>query len=227
MAYYDSEDQGSYEYDYLLEDLVKERFKIAINSEIHVLRGTAYWAKILGKPSPGYKGKGLFWNMDLAPDSLPEAAAKMGKDKIKNKDDDRGRFVSFKQEYKQLIGKDGEPYMTSPPKIFDIKGQKWPEDKKIGNGSKVDVKFSVVDYGDDKVGVYIKAVRVLKYIPYEAGEFSPVDEEDEFFDEDSPVEASPVKANEVSAEPIPEPEPKKTRKAKIVVDDDFDDEIPF
>lgn len=144
----------------------------------------------------------------------------MGKDKIKNKGDERGKFVSFKQEYRQLTGKDGQPYYTTAPKIVDIKGKKWPEDTKIGNGSKIDVKFKVVDYGDDKVGVYPIAIRVLKLVPYEGQEFEPVDESDEFYDE--------AAGDAVEAAPEPEPEVKtKSKRAKVVVDDDLEDDLPF
>jgi len=148
----------------------------------------------------------------------------MGKDKIKDKEDARGKFVSFKQEYKQLTGKDGEPYMTSPPKVFDAAGKKWPEDQRIGNGSKIDVKFKVVDYGDDKVGVYPIAIRVVKFIPYEASEFEALDEDDEFFGE----AAVAVAVEDFAEEPEPEAEKPapKTRK-KAPVEDFDDDEIPF
>lgn len=179
---------------------------------------------MLGKPSPGYKGKGLFWTTDLVPDNINEARAKMGKDKIKDKDDERGKFVSFKQEYKELVGKDGSKYFTSPPKVFDAAGKKFPEDAKIGNGSKIDVKFKVVDYGDDKVGIYPIAIRVVKFIPYEANEFEPIDEDDEFYSESK----ASVAEEDFAEEPEPEvekPAPKSRKKAPV---EDFDDdEIPF
>jgi len=147
----------------------------------------------------------------------------MGKEKIKDKSDDRGKFVSFKQEYRELVGKDGEKYFTSPPKVFDAAGKKFPEDVRIGNGSKIDVKFKVVDYGDDKVGIYPIAIRVVKLIPHEANEFAPIDEDDEFYGE---VSKTPEIEDFSEAEPEPEPEV-KTRKKKVVEDLDDDLDLPF
>jgi hypothetical protein len=59
----------------------------------------------------------------------------------------------------------------------------------IGNGSKVEVKFVVKDYGPGKhKGVYIRAIRVsnkdfVKYVPQD---FAPASPDDDFFAEGAP-----------------------------------------
>src|SRR5690606_474304 len=75
---------------------------------------------------------------------------------------------------------DGTP--NRPIEVVDILGKPWPEDKLIGNGSVVDVKFAVVDYGPGKKhGVYPRKIRVLKHVPYETDGFEPLSEDDEYF----------------------------------------------
>ena len=57
------------------------------------------------------------------------------------------------------------------------------QQKLIGNGSVVDVQFSVRDYGPGKKrGVYPRVIRVLDHVPYEgSGGLSAVSEEDEYY----------------------------------------------
>lgn len=149
-----------------------------------VLRGEAMYAKILGDPVLNYNKDGKEWKMDfkLADKNSIKELDKLGiKDRVKTKDGylDGEPFMTFKQaEFR----KDGVT-PNQPIKVVDIAGKEWSQEKLIGNGSKVDVKFVVMDFGPGKKkGVYIRSVRVLDLVPYEKDEFPEIDENDEFFD---------------------------------------------
>lgn len=146
-----------------------------------VFRGKAQYAKVLGEPMLNYNKDGKEWKLDLvlADKGLLAEAKKLGiGDRVKQKDDyvDGQSYMTFKQaEFKR----DGTP--NEPIKVTDILGNPWPKDKLIGNGSDVDVKFVVIDYGPGKKsGVYIRSIRVLKLVEYNKKEFDDLPEDDEF-----------------------------------------------
>ena len=158
---------------------------MANKTETFVIRGKASFAKILGEPVLNYSKDGKEWKMDLLltnKDSLKELKAAGIANRVKRKEGylNGEPFMSFKQaEYR----KDGVT-KNEPIKVVDIKGNPWDDDKLIGNGSDVDVKFVKMDFGPGKKpGVYIRAVRVLNLVPYEGKDFAPVSEDDEFFQE--------------------------------------------
>lgn len=151
--------------------------------EIVYLRGTLYWAKILGDPVLNYGKDAKEWTMDVSVDADGKAQVKsLGiLSKLKNKDDERGDFLTLKQ---RELKRDGTP--AYPIKVMDAAGKKWDPEKKLGNGTKADVKFELVDYGKDKAptarwGLYPRAVRILEHSEYAAQEFPPMSEDDEFF----------------------------------------------
>ena len=156
------------------------------------IRGTAFWAKIVGDPVPNYAKDGYEWVMDLA---LDDAGIKQIKglkpsvaDRIKDKDDERGKFMVFKQRANRA---DGTP--NKAPKIVDANGKPW-DDRKIGNGSKVDVKFTLVDYGKGKKpGIYLQGIRVLDHVEYASNDFPALTPDDEFFKEGASTEATTFK----------------------------------
>lgn len=108
------------------------------------MEGTAYWCKLLDDPVPTYDEKGEEWTLDV---SLSERGknlmTRLGMiDKIKNQDDDRGEYVTFRRPSVKKSGDDkGQP--NKPVPVKDAEGNDWDNDTKIGNGSKVKVKFSV------------------------------------------------------------------------------------
>ena len=171
----------------------------------HVIRGTLNWAKVLGAPIMNDYAKERQWSVDVTPDATGLAELKRLKlqSKIKNKKDDRKDFISFRQGEFTKAGKPNDPIT-----ITDAAGNPWPENKKIGNGTIADVKFSYTDFGSTK-GSYIKAIRVLKHIPYVSQEFAPLSEDDEFFAGDR-EEMEPTTGTEQNA-----------------VDPELDDEVPF
>lgn len=181
----------------------------------HSIRGTLTWAKVLpDQLSMNDFAKEKQWSVDVAPDAkgmsvLKELKLAGPNGKVKDKKDGRGQFISFRQsEFK----KDGAK--NDPIKITDSKGNDWPTDKKIGNGSVADVKFSFTDFGAGKYGSYIKAIRVLKHVPYVAQEFAPLSEDDEYFQSGEEEANEPQTGDENPVEQdAPEPE--------------LDDEVPF
>jgi len=154
---------------------------MASKSTTLVLRGKANYAKILGKPIPNYNKDGLEWKMDLIVDKsvIKEMKALGVGDRVKQKDDyaDGAPYLHFR--HRELNNKGDK---NKPIKVTDILGDPWDDDTLIGNGSVVDVKFDVVDYGPGmKHGVYIRSVRVLDLVPYNGEKLEPINEEDEYF----------------------------------------------
>lgn len=180
-----------------------------MSTTTHVLRGTLYWAKVLGKPRKNTYTDENEWSVDVTPDAKGlEEIKRLGiSDKLKNKDDDRKDFISFRQRESRVDAKTGERLMNRPIRILDVQGNDWPQDKLIGNGSVADVKFTVKDNGRGKrKGAYIVAIRVLDLVPYQSQEFAPLDSDDEYFAKGA--ENTPVTASDS-------------------FEDDLDDDVPF
>lgn len=167
------------------------------SKEIHYLRGPIHWAKVLGDPVDNYDKNGREWTFDVSLSTDGVRQIKLIKvngqpvKNIKNRDDDRGDFVQFKQKFREAEDYEryGQKVRTVDEqriKVMDASGQPWDQNVKLGNGTIADVKFEVVDYGKGKyAGVYPRAIRVLDHVPYESQEFAPLSSDDEFFKGDS------------------------------------------
>jgi hypothetical protein len=176
----------------------------------YVVRGTLSWAKVLGAPIMNDYAKERQWSVDLVPNEEGlKLLKKLGlSNKLKDKNDGRGKFISFRQsEFK----KDGTP--NDAIVVTDVQGNPWPANKLIGNGSRGDIKFSYVDFGTTK-GNYIKAIRIGLHVPYVTQEFAPLSEDDEFFAQASTDAAAPEEAADTPDETPDNP-------------DDLDDDVPF
>ena len=130
-----------------------------------MITGKAYWAKIVGAPVDGYQGAHKEWAMDL---SIDEATKQRFIDegleeKIKNKDDERGDFVTFRRKSVKRDGTDAKPI-----RVVDFQKNPWPENQLIGNGSKVNVKYAVNE-GPNWISMGIIAVQVVDLVEYEGG----------------------------------------------------------
>lgn len=137
-----------------------------------IIQGIAWWAKIVGNPHPGYDKSQKEWSMDLSVDD--EVKAKLVeeglKSKIKNKGDDRGNFISFKRKATKVDGSEAKPIRVVGP---GGKDDAW-DDRKIGNGSKVNVSFVINDKtfeGKSFRSAGIIAVQVIDLVPYEGGDY--------------------------------------------------------
>lgn len=144
----------------------------------HYMTGTTHWTKVLGDPVPNYGKDGFEWTFDFTPDADGlKLINELGiKDKMKNKGDERGDFIQFKQKAHQANGK-----ANFPITVVNARNQPWDANDKIGNGSLIEVKFKVVDYGKGKpTGVYPQAIRVLDHKAYVRQEFAPLPEDSEY-----------------------------------------------
>jgi hypothetical protein len=118
--------------------------------------------------------------MDVTPDEAgKQTLEELGLgERLKNKKDDRGDFIAFRQKEKRMDGS-----FNRRISVTDAQGNPWPQDKLIGNGSIVDVKFEFKDYGKGKYpGLYPQAVRILKHQEYQRQEFAPLPEDDPFYE---------------------------------------------
>lgn len=147
-----------------------------------VFRGKAQYAKVLGDPVLNFNKDGKEWKLDVVfPDDkgIKAEAKKLGiADRVKQKDSyaEGQAYMTFKQAEFKRSGEANERV-----KVTDILGNPWPQTTLIGNGSDIDVKFVVVDYGPGKKhGVYIRSIRVLKLVEYNKQEFDAIPEDDEF-----------------------------------------------
>ena len=129
-----------------------------------VIQGKAYYAKVLGAPAWGYKKQHKEWSLDVTIDAPTKARlleAGMSKGVIKNKDDDRGDFITFKR---RELKKDGTPGKRI--EVVNKKGQEWDQKALIGNGSVVNCKIALNEYeGETKPGL-IK-LQVVEHVEYE------------------------------------------------------------
>jgi len=138
--------------------------------------GKIFWAKVLGDPVPNFNRDGLEWTFDFEPDA--EALALFRELKIDNKmkEKDGRNILRFTQKQKQANGKENFPIV-----VVDARNRPWDPDVKIGNGSLVEVKFKVVDYGKGKpTGIYPQAIRILEHLPYVRQEFAPLPEDNPY-----------------------------------------------
>lgn len=155
------------------------------NATTHVIRGRLDWAKVLGTPRMNTFSEEREWSIDITPDAEGRKLIKsLGlNDRLREpKDGRKETFLGFRQREYRTDPKTGEQTRNDPVTVKDAAGQTWPDNVLIGNGSIGDIKFQKRDYGPGKkAGVYIRAVRVLKLVPYEVQEFAPLSEDDEFF----------------------------------------------
>lgn len=133
-----------------------------------------FWVKCVGAPVSGYDPGSLEWSFDVALDGATidgeDAVTKLKslglKDRIKNKSDEKGNFLHLKRN---AIKKDGE--QAKNISVVDAQGQPW-DDRKIGNGSILNVKVLVQEYGDTKkpkMTLRPMAIQVWTLVEYEGG----------------------------------------------------------
>lgn len=190
------------------------------DTAIVTFRGKTNFAKVLGPPVGNKWGDDKNWTVDLVlgPESVKEAKALGIGDRIKRKDDylDGQPHMSFKQPELRKSGEKNDPI-----KVVEIDGKTpWDQNKLLGNGTDVDIKFAVADFGKGKKkGVYIRSIRVLKLVPYERKEFADIDEDDEFFEAAQAAAALDADRRQREAAQF--------KKDFQLEDDDLDDESPL
>ena len=130
-----------------------------------IVRATAYYAKVLGNPVPAYDKTKKEWTIDLCFDD--ETVEKltgegMDRDYLRNKGDERGYFFTYRRPE---LRKDGSP--ATPIKVVDDKGQPWPSNKLIGNGSTVNVMIAMNQAGKKGLKPSVISLQVWDHVPYE------------------------------------------------------------
>ena len=150
------------------------------DTKILFLSGTVEWCKLL----PKQLTKNNFddyneWTVDFFPDDPKEIEAEKLGDRLKDRKDKEGnntgrRFLRLRQ--KEL---DAQGNKRDPIKIVGKDGKTlWDPDTEIGNGSKVDVRIAIRDYGKGKKkGIYLNALRVREHVSYERSLFPDAREE--------------------------------------------------
>jgi len=146
---------------------------------VEFMSGKIYWAKITGNPVPNYSKDGFEWTFEFEPDAKGVAALKKHglADRLKNKEDaknpDKGPFLVLRQKELRMDGKKNDPI-----RIYDSEDAEWDRSNLIGNGSAVDVKLDIRDYGvGKKKGIYPAAVRVNDLVVYQSSEFGAMDDD--------------------------------------------------
>lgn len=188
---------------------------------IHIIRGELNWAKVLGNPRLNTFTDEREWSVDVTPDANSRKLLKKEKidDKLREPKEGDSRtesYMSFRQKEYREDKRTGERVANDPIPVEDVRGQPWPSNKLIGNGSIADVKFKKIDYGKGKpTGAYIMAIRVLEHVPYVVDQFEPLDEDDEYFASSSEGAADPEEDLEELMDEIPDS------------DEDLDDDVPF
>ena len=95
--------------------------------------------------------------------------------KVANKGDERGDFVTIKRKVHR---KDGS--QRNAPLVMDSQNNRWNNDKKIANGSTVNVKAIPYEWdyaGKSGVSADLAAVQIVDFIEYTGNQqdFAPVD----------------------------------------------------
>ena len=135
-----------------------------------VISGEAYWAHVI-TPNTKFNPDGE-WSIEVCNlDAKNKKIAEGDGLTIKNKDDDRGDFGTLKQYART---KDGSPRKIS---VKDSQRNPFPNDKLIGNGSKVNVSYFPKEYTVYGGGVkgYLNAVQVVDLVEYKTDDFDVVD----------------------------------------------------
>jgi hypothetical protein len=147
-----------------------------------LITGKIFWAKVNpNKPVRNKFSDKYQWSFDLSLDKdqikkLTDAGMK--RSYIKDKDDERGKFLTFARDAVKKSGDRGKPFS-----IVDSAKKPWPEGKLIGNGSTVNVKIELNNRKDPKGNEFLKpaalALQVWELIEFEGksdGEDFPVNE---------------------------------------------------
>lgn len=168
------------------------------------VKGKIYWPKILGAPRLNYEGDGKEWTYEFEPEDTTFLKEHKLLDRLKDKYEDRKPYLNLK---KPEYTKDGEK--NEPIRVYNEDNELWDPARLLGNGTEVDAKLRIVDYGKGKKqGIYTTALRVTKHVSYVSNEFSGMDGESE-----KPTKVKGGKS------------PAKKSAADYL--DDLDDEIPF
>jgi hypothetical protein len=146
------------------------------------MTGTVQWAKVLGAPRYNKFKDANEWSFEfeLGTDGIKALLENGLKDRIKGKGFDLGKdgkhadrepFIQLRKPEKNNDGN------ANPPiRVYNGEDEEWDQNTLIGNGSLVDLKVDIRDYGVGKIkGIYPAAIRVKGLVPYVSSEFGGMD----------------------------------------------------
>mgnify|MGYP006404783189 FL=1 len=122
------------------------------------LTGKCYWASVI-EPNSTFEPA---WQVDLCLDEDTKALVQEAGLTVRNKDDDRGEFVTLKRK---VQGKNGP---RQAPTVVDSQNNAWDK-KLIGNGSVITVKALPFEWnyaGKAGKSADLAAVQVVELVEY-------------------------------------------------------------
>ena len=152
-----------------------------------IINGTIKWAKVLGEaPEDTFKWRGRtittkFWSFDLyaSEKDIAELKAIGIDDKTIRTDKEGKTFIQFKKNAIRSPNQGGGP--AKPIAVVGPDGKPWPQDKKIGNGSEVNVKYVINEKVDEDTGeksfrLGIMALQVWQHVEFSGASGFPTRE---------------------------------------------------
>lgn len=159
-----------------------------ISSDFITLRGRVAYARVLGEPMDNFDKDGKEYKLDFLIDDAKDLPRlkKLGiSGKVKQKEDylDGQPHMTVRQRTEKVRNETtGLMEWKNRPKIEDIYGAAWPQDRLLGNDTVVDLKLRVADYGKAlQKGTYISGIRVLDLVPYVKNAFEEIDKDDPYY----------------------------------------------
>lgn len=142
-----------------------------------LISGKIYWGKIIGAPRPNkFNPTVPQWSFDLSVDEDTAEkllGAGMKKTYLRDKQDERGTFLTFTRDSIKKDGSAGKPFS-----VVDSAKNPWPDGKQLGNGTEVNVVVSLNERtfrGEKFLKPSAVAVQVWDLVKYDSGSFPTKD----------------------------------------------------
>ena len=138
--------------------------------------GTAKYAKVFPRNKDNnedYHGPGGAYTIDLLMEKEELDKFTKSGSRLKPNLTEDGVSVKFKRKHNPPTRKNGSPIeeFGGPPRVVDHENKPWDDTVSIGNGSVVEVWFTVYDTRKGK-GTRLEGIRVIEHVPYETdGEY--------------------------------------------------------
>lgn len=180
-------------------------------------KGELRWVFITGEGRPNLNGENQYQAVLVLPDGDPRAEELIEQietfwEENKPKKAGEPKSLGYRTNDSGEIEFSFKTSTTFPDgskkkiKVYDSKAKEVDKELKIGNGSigRISGTMAIYDNGPNKgVTLYLNAIQLLKYIPYDgAGAAFEPDEEGEFSADDTPFEAEPAVAGDYDPEPV-------------------------
>lgn len=138
-----------------------------------MINGKAFWFKAAGTPHANkFNPQVPQWSFDLSvDDTIAQALISKGMKKsyLRDKQDERGTFLTFTRDSIKKDGAQGKPF-----KIVNAQNNPWDDNVKIGNGSELNVVVTLNERtfrGEKFLKPSAVAIQVWNLIEYDASNF--------------------------------------------------------